>query len=452
MKKEYAVPDNLGVWSKYFRQGFDPEAYASLTRSALQRSSAFMRSFETGEIGIRDENSSASLRPDLDGWLDGAEHQNLLVSLVEDVQSLISASFRVLEKEQNRTGRQHLPISHDEWQMAKDVAEAMRFYRMEQPQGYKSLFVIPTAFHDLGRIVEGWLNHEKNPHDNWMPHAWLSFMMLGDVLEQERYSEIPEDLKNNFLYAVLAHSLPRNAETYMGRAVQACDRMQLLGGEGLYRTLAYNLCYDPDSHFGYVAGKGYDEKLPPLFDIPDVLPAFEYITRCMMDNIGDRHEAWREKQKIESLALLCAISPSDLPHGCLPKTVVDCADISSVHNFCSDQIDAGLKHPVRLRNSFRIASSEFVLDELTRPVGAAFLTSQNRETICRKLDGITPQEGYVLSVAAEFRRIQEQKDISDLNFESGPISNILNRISSPARHLYQKTLQRTAGPAHDLYG
>ncbi len=423
MLNEKIELNRLGVWQKYFIKPYDQESYGILRAGARLRTDNFLKDVRDKAINIDDGFDSASHCPELDKWVESETGQTTLTSLLEELQDLVKSSFELLEDRQTKTRQQLLPIGHDRWQMAKDAAEALRYLEMERPQGYKAAFVIPTAFHDLGRILEGWMMDDKNPHTNWIPHAQLSFLMLDDVLSQQKYQAIPKELKNHFLYAVLAHSYSENGQSYMSRAVQACDRMQLIGPEGIFRTLAYDVCYNEQAVIGYPSSKKFADELPILHDIHEAIPGYEYIARGMLENIGASHARWRQELHIETLAILMAYQGAEKDrnaHILAPKLLRDAQDVVREHRFCPESLDqAKSKLGQNFDHIYLLLSPKELLDEvvkeLQRPAGAASLTDRTKAHFLSSLISLDEGERKSLCamvrVAGELRKQQEQADL-----------------------------------------
>jgi hypothetical protein len=243
--------NKYGEWARYFSEGYVHDEYEMLRSTAHHHANNFMRGVREGTIKIEDDFTLVSSNPELDNWVEG--NQSLLSNLVCDIQSHIESVSDFA-----------LP-AHDIRQiLLKDAAEALRFSAMEKPQGYKSTFAIPTFAHDIGRLLEGRFYCEENPHYNWIPHAQLSFLLLKEILDKPDYISMPQALKHHFLYAVLAHS-GDNGKSYMSRAVQACDRMQLIGAEGFFRAVSYGVCL-MNADIKYPEDEAFETDLPDMND------------------------------------------------------------------------------------------------------------------------------------------------------------------------------------------
>lgn len=282
--------NHFDVWDYYFSSGYSYEDYEILRLHALHECTQFMRGMAEGHIKVNDDLTPRSSYPHLDHWVQ--QNDALLSNLVTDIQTHIFSAVRFA-----------LP-AHDERQILfKDAAEGLRFHQIEKPQGYKSTFVIPMFAHDIGRLLEGRLfDPQQNPHDKWIPHSQLSFLLFNNILDQPQYRDMPRELKNHFLYAVLAHS-GDNGKSYMSRAVQTCDRMQLIGAEGLFRDMFYNICL-MEGDIKYPDEPSYQYNLPDMYDNRSVLSMLEYCARNMRENIGDHYAAWQRRIAVENMTLL----------------------------------------------------------------------------------------------------------------------------------------------------
>lgn len=276
--------NQYGVWKRYFE---DQSNYDRLKNDAQ-----FLTSFFKANINLSDEDNS------LDSWVATPQAQKILTALIIDIKThILSVTDFALP-------------AHDIRQILfKDLAEGLRFYQMEKPQGFKSTFMIPMMAHDIGRLLEGRFFHPNNPHENWIPHSQLSYLLLKAILDKPDYRDIPEALKNHFLYAVATHS-GDNGQTYMSRAVQTCDRMQMIGSEGFFRALSYVVCL-MKGQIKYPADQYYRQNLPDMNDHKSVLSLLEYFSRNMRENIGIKHPQWQRRIMVENAAILMMACPND---------------------------------------------------------------------------------------------------------------------------------------------
>lgn len=279
------------VWNYFDSTDVTVQSYEELKRQARQAALAFDFA-RSGSMTYEDMGLSHHADiPELDHWVTSGRGGMVLTSLVEELHARIS-----------HFGRYALP-AHDLRQILfKDTAEGLRFAEYEEPQGYKSAFIIPMVAHDIGRLLEGRFYRLNIPHDYWIPHSQLSFLMLRDVLDAYGTS-IPERLKNHFLYAVLAHS-GENGKTYMARAVQTCDRMQLVGPEGFFRAISYMVGMLPEGKIAYPRDEKYLSDLPNMWDHKSVPSMLEFVGRNMLPNIGERHIQWQNYMMQINTAIL----------------------------------------------------------------------------------------------------------------------------------------------------
>ncbi|OIN85494.1 MAG: hypothetical protein AUJ12_09295 [Alphaproteobacteria bacterium CG1_02_46_17] len=447
MLNEKIELNRLGVWQKYFIKPYDQESYGILRAGARLRSDNFLKDVRDKAINVDDGFDSASHCPELDKWVESETGQTTLASLLEELQDLVKSSFELLEDRQTRTRQQLLPIGHDKWQMAKDAAEALRYLEMERPQGYKAAFVIPTAFHDLGRILEGWMMDDKNPHTNWVPHAQLSFLMLDDVLSQQKYQAIPKELKNHFLYAVLAHSYSENGQSYMSRAVQACDRMQLIGPEGVFRAWTFIPAYKLDGAVGYPKNGLYNQELPQMYQLNESMPVIEYFARCMPRNQGDSHGQWRNRIELENLALLLTYQTA-VPTILDPKKVTSARGNHKIHSFDQDKIERARAYLqlVKTQNHHQISPKDMmdmIVAEVQRPAGAAAITDQIKARLLSAVMDMDSKERMALlsvfHIAKDLRLAQERDDFDVVQRAAAADSIIARTATTSALELFSKT-------------
>lgn len=263
--------------------GYNARAYQGLRAKAKSRTDFFLANFQPND---------AVADAEVEAWLENSDNQDLLAEFVGDLQDFIA-----------KTRDRALP-AHDERQISfKDAAGALRFYQMEELTGLEATGVIPATFHDVGRFVEGaWYHPTKNPHDHWIPHAQLSFLVFQKILASPKYQGMPDRLKDHYLYAVLEHS-GQNGATFMSRMTQACDRMQLIGAEGFFRGLAYGVCL-MGGKIAYPEGGEFSRDLPNYGDHASVLMELEFFARNMRENIGEKHAVYRREIAVQNVALL----------------------------------------------------------------------------------------------------------------------------------------------------
>lgn len=382
-----------------FENGYHPDTYARLKEQAKRATEFFLAS-----VDLNDED------PDLDAWVATTEAQNLLVALIADIyQNILSFSKFALP-------------AHDIRQICfKDAAEGLRFYQMEKLQGFKSTFLIPMIGHDFGRLAEGYFHHpEKNSHDNWIPHAQLSYLSLREILNKPEYLAIPQALKNHFLYAVAAHS-GENGKAYMSRAVQTCDRMQLIGSEGFLRALSYVVCLMEEG-IKYPVSESYKNDLPQMNDHTSALSLLEYYSRNMLDNIGDEHKKWQKQVAIENVALLlmaCHDNPElyqkIFAPECNPTERFGPYKQRISDDIMSEARDLYLAHS----NTYPMPSSQYditqkIFDLLESSKGSAQLTLSMKKHIKKGIGDLQGNEIYslhqTLCLAETLRTEQDECD------------------------------------------
>lgn len=399
---------NFGVWAGYFSPEYSGADYQMLRSTADHHSRQFMSGVKDGYIQIDDDLTPFSSNPDLDEWVN--RNDVMLTALVQDLQSHI---LKVSEFA--------LP-AHDERQILfKDAAEGLRFYQMEKPKGYKSTFVIPMFAHDIGRLLEGrWYDPEKNPHHNWIPHSQLSFMLLKQILDKPDYRDMPRELKNHFLYAVLVHS-GDNGQSYMSRAVQTCDRMQLIGSEGFYRALAYRVSLT-DGDIKYPDDPSYQYNLPNMFDHTSVLSILEYCSRNMRENIGQAHLSWQKRIAVENITLLKAVCEDDEGLEAImfaPEKNIDGAFGSQKKRIDEDILEKAQVLYMVSRKGRELRWSPYevnsaAIEAIERPHGSAELSDNMKESIRRAVSEMSDTQRKslyrMMVIANDFRTEQDSID------------------------------------------
>ena len=387
--------NQYGVWTGYFAGHYKYDR--------LKTAAKLYTDFFKANVYLTDDN------PVLDAWVATPEAQKMLTALVIDVQNhvLSVAEFA-------------LP-AHDIRQILfKDPAEALRFYQIEKLQGFKSTFPIPTNFHDIGRLLEGRFFHPDNPHDNWIPHSQLSFLLLKAILDKPDYQAMPQALKNHFLYAVASHS-GDNGQTFMSRAVQTCDRMQLIGSEGLFRALSYVVCL-MDGHIKYPVWQDYKNDLPDMKDHTSVLSLLEYFARNMRENIGDNHEKWQRRVAIENVAILmmaCHDNPSLYQKIFAPELNPSAYYGQRKQKIPDDIMQAAKDLYILHSGTYPMLSSQFdttrkIFDLLQSPKGSAQLTNSMKIQMTRAMGILMANERHslyqTLCFAEALRNEQDECD------------------------------------------
>jgi hypothetical protein len=123
----------------------------------------------------------------------------------------------------------------------KDPLSALRYCIEENIEDYRTTFLLSSLAHDLGRLVEHHLVETRLTEVPGRWHGELSFYLFSRLLDGEE--GMPEPLKNELRYAVLAHSSVVPSESFFLSAVQRADREQILGSEGIFRLIAFDAGY-----------------------------------------------------------------------------------------------------------------------------------------------------------------------------------------------------------------
>jgi hypothetical protein len=388
--------NKYGVWSTEFQNGYQRDAYIALAAKAK---------FETDFFLATTQSQLTDVDPVLDAWAESPQGKDLLVALTIDIQSHI------------RSVSDYSLPAHDIRQIEyKDAVEGLRFYKMEKPQGFKSTFMIPMISHDIGRLLEGRFFHPDNLHENWIPHSQLSYILLKAIFDKPEYKDIPQSLKNHFLYAVAAHS-GENGKTYMARAVQTCDRMQLIGPEGFLRAISYVVCL-MEGGIKYPVWQSFKKDLPEMKDHTSVLSLLEYFSRNMRENIGTVHPQWQRRVAIENVALLMMAchDNDDLKGRFFAPELDSDAPYGSRKQKIPDDILRAAKDLYDLHsNTYQMLSSQFdvtrkILDLLQKPDGSAKLTDVMKINMNRAMGVLMHNERHSLYQAlclAETLRTQQ---------------------------------------------
>ena len=394
MKK---TENQYGVWTGYFAGQY---SYERLKNAAKSYADYFLAT-----VHLSDDNSA------LDDWVMADESQNMLTILTADIQAHIKSVSAFA-----------LP-AHDLRQiLLKDVAEGLRFYQMEKPQGFKSCFMIPMMAHDPGgRLLEGrFYNPDTNPHENWIPHSQLSYLLLKAILDKPDYRDMPQALKNHFLYAVAAHS-GDNGKTFMSRAVQTCDRMQLIGPEGFFRALSYVVCL-MEKDIQYPVSQNYEHDLPEMKDHTSVLSLLEYFSRNMRENICRCHAQRQRRVAIENVAILMmACHDNERLKNKIFAPEMNTAGPFGQHKQkipCDIMIAANNLYTL-YSNTYAMRPSQFeatckIFQLLQDPNGSAHLNNRMKIQMNRAMEALMPDERQSLYQALCFaERLRAEQDECD---------------------------------------
>jgi len=361
------------VWG-LFKEQPSAERYEALRIYAQQAARAFEFHFNSSLTNIDTDLTRFGKNRELDEWVESKAGRATLLRLTQDLQSRI-----------RRNADAALP-AHDIRQILfKDASEGLRFAEYEQPQGYKSSFLIPMFSHDIGRLLEGHFLPLQIKHDDWIPHGQLSFLLMREVLEE--YPEIPQGLKNHFLYAVLAHS-GENAKTYIGRAVQTCDRMQLIGPEGFLRAVSY--CVGLlGGQIAYPCTYRYQMSPPSLEQHESAIAVLEHFGRNGYPNIGDDHYAWQKHMNDLNTVILLAMAEASPKLGqylfapennAVPQSSIGVFKINRLDTLTASEMLRDLNLPSAGTVS-RQELAEWFIREIQDPLGSAPLPDYSKANI-----------------------------------------------------------------------
>ncbi len=109
----------------------------------------------------------------------------------------------------------------------------------ERSQGVGALFLLPSLFHDLGRLLEPALGRKDEDLESSVAreHAYISFKLMKEFFKDTEPHGLPAELQDHLLFAVLAHPLGDYPDHSFTRLTQGCDRAQIYGVEGLRRMM-----------------------------------------------------------------------------------------------------------------------------------------------------------------------------------------------------------------------
>lgn len=428
MNKPARLSSEQSVWG-LFNTTPSLEGYERLAA----RVKSAVRNFDFFRASMQPEDKDLTTHgkiDELDTWVLN-EGQEVLAELARDLQQrIISVADYALP-------------AHDLRQILhKDVCEGLRFAEYEQPQGYKSAFMIPMFCHDIGRLLEGKFYDLGLPMSAWIKHSELSYLMLREVLDE--YPAIPERLKNHFLYAVLAHS-GENGETYMSRAVQTCDRMQMLGPEGFFRAVSFMTGLVPNGEIAYPRDPRYQTELPILWDHKSVVSVMEHVGRNMFPNIGESHRDWQQNMMLQNTGLLWQMGRAsarvrdrifapELGH--VPKTSLGLfkRELSTAHMMAvRDMADRTPCVAPTGDEQVPAAMARYLCTVLENPYGSAKLTPPMKRNLMTAVARANPEEIYYLAVGINYavkgqRQLDREDNILVSRILATPGTSSLNRV------------------------
>lgn len=129
----------------------------------------------------------------------------------------------------------------------------------EKIEGVRSLFLIPSIFHDLGRLLEPALGRKDTclESDVATEHATISFLYMKDFMQKNAPEGMPIELKDHLLFAVLAHARGDYPQHVFTHLTQSADRSQIYGAEGLRRMIACDVGMKGINVYPASAAPGY---------------------------------------------------------------------------------------------------------------------------------------------------------------------------------------------------
>jgi hypothetical protein len=222
-----------------------------------------------------------------DAWIQSEAGQKTLLRLAEDVIAMIDGY-----------PKNSVP-GHDRRHIFKDLAASFHIIEEEKfGQDWRSLLLFPSLMHDSGRLIEEvFRDNEANTEDDGKTHGYFSFKMFQEILDD--HADIPDDLKQEMLYAVVTHQSGRTYDRTMAWAVQRADREQLTGGELFNRILTSNVGMGGIP----LATQFNAAALPQSFQGLTFLPCVTYYAHRLYENLGAQGEA--RANRLKAMALSC---------------------------------------------------------------------------------------------------------------------------------------------------
>ncbi|MEK7801505.1 MAG: hypothetical protein AAB276_03535, partial [Pseudomonadota bacterium] len=242
------------------------------------------------------------------------------------------------------------------------------------------------------RLLEGALYDPNRLHNEWIPHAQLSFLLLECLLDQDKYITMPRDLKWHLQYAVLAHS-GVNSQTYIGQMTQAVDRWSgVHGPQGFMRAVAFVPLFSKGQIGLPKDDKDYAYQLPNYANLRSALQILEFFGRNMYDDVGEKHAVHSQKIAAQNMAILLKWSEgnTDIRHVVFaPEIRQDGKQESFKRLFNQNSIAAGehiaLQYPSQNEPLSAIELANELISDLERPAAAARLTDDMKQ---RLLDAV----------------------------------------------------------------
>lgn len=321
----------------------------------------------------------------LDGWLASEAGAKLAAGITADVIAIAERSFN------------HGHPGHDARHvLVKDPIAALRHALEDDLSGSRSLFMLPSLLHDIGRLAEPALFGQPQSGAFAKDHAVFGFMILKDVLDSalklppdrdSQLAEAAEILKGELLNAVLDHQTGNSRSSFIAQAVQRADREQLVGYEMIHRSISFDVGFSDQK----IASDINPERertlpLPGAKEDNHLFHHIEFYMRNLYANIGSVAKTHADAGKVESGTFLylaaadamrAQIFAPELAHDATGSVPQDLAPTKRpLERAVWERIRRGPDEPTLERMSG--IKAEAGLEELTlRLLEAPFTTSPN---------------------------------------------------------------------------
>lgn len=234
----------------------------------------------------------------LDGWLESPEGRQRSDAIAERALHFLSSNIALGHP------------GHDKRHVLfKDPLAGLRLALEEELSPSRSLFIIPSLLHDVGRLYEPKLYAVPQSGVRGFDHAALGFHITNHVVGEDLRTDSKDPglsqalvlLRNEILNAVLDHSSGNSRSSFFAQAVQRADREQLVGFEMLHRSFAFDIGFFALQVRGVkIPERRHTLPLPGTEDDTHLLHHIEFYMRNLFPNVGKCAERHAEKGRIES--------------------------------------------------------------------------------------------------------------------------------------------------------
>lgn len=152
-------------------------------------------------------------------------------------------------------------------------------------------------------------------------HPVLGFYLVKQLYDlfDRKGSSIPLELRDQHLYAILAHQRGKANGNFIAEAVMRADREQLVGAEGIERMIAHDVHFTGCALSTTIDGQRSEGSFPRAIQLPapgtaedtDLMHHIEFYARNLYPQIGSQGERRANERKAISGKFLWLASAPD---------------------------------------------------------------------------------------------------------------------------------------------